>query len=129
MKNNCCPNCVRTDQERRLFCGNSHCVCHKTQEHIVTNNKNFDAIKDNYCPRCYFEDSQLILRENCPHNKPQEAGWEERFLKVWKNGLAKSDELLGFIRNLLSNQKQEYEEELAASKILSLYDSKRRKKN
>jgi len=31
--------------------------------------KEFPKGKENYCPRCYFENEKVILREDCPHNK------------------------------------------------------------
>jgi len=29
--------------------------------------KEFPEGKDNYCPRCYFNDDKVILRKDCPH--------------------------------------------------------------
>ena len=34
-----------------------------------TNNGEFPEGKENYCPRCYFEDEKTILRSECPHSK------------------------------------------------------------
>lgn len=31
--------------------------------------KEFPEGKENYCPRCYFDDDKVILRKDCPHNK------------------------------------------------------------
>lgn len=30
----------------------------------------FPEGKENYCPRCYFENDKVILRKDCPHNQP-----------------------------------------------------------
>lgn len=35
-----------------------------------TNNGEFPKGKESYCPRCYFDDEKVILREDCPHNQP-----------------------------------------------------------
>ena len=33
--------------------------------------KEFPLGKENYCPRCYFENDKVVLREDCPHtNNP-----------------------------------------------------------
>ena len=34
--------------------------------------KEFPQGKENYCPRCYFEDDEVILRINCKHNINQD---------------------------------------------------------
>lgn len=31
--------------------------------------KEFPEGKENYCPRCYFEDDKIVLRKDCPHAK------------------------------------------------------------
>lgn len=36
----------------------------------MTNNE-FPEGKENYCPRCYFEDEKVVLKKDCPHNNPQ----------------------------------------------------------
>jgi hypothetical protein len=33
----------------------------------ITNDLNFDKVKENYCPRCYFEDDKMVLRNECKH--------------------------------------------------------------
>lgn len=30
--------------------------------------KEFPEGKENYCPQCYFDDDNVILRKECPHN-------------------------------------------------------------
>jgi len=30
----------------------------------------FPQGKENYCPRCYFEDDKVILRKDCNHGTP-----------------------------------------------------------
>ncbi len=32
----------------------------------------FPEGKENYCPRCYFENSKVILRKDCPHNSAKQ---------------------------------------------------------
>ena len=39
------------------------------QQNIIVNDLEFDKIKDDYCPQCYFDDDKTILRKDCPHNK------------------------------------------------------------
>ena len=80
MKNNCCPICVRTDQERRLFCGNPDCVCHKSQEvgeelediELVDPEKR-EGMYCESCGRCHIGPCQKVY--------PQETGWEIGFDK------------------------------------------------
>ena len=31
--------------------------------------REFPEGKENYCPRCYFEDDKVILKTDCPHNQ------------------------------------------------------------
>lgn len=32
----------------------------------------FPEGKENYCPRCYFEDEVVVLRKDCKHSKPHD---------------------------------------------------------
>lgn len=34
--------------------------------------KEFPLGKENYCPRCYFDDNKVILRKDCLHNQPSQ---------------------------------------------------------
>jgi hypothetical protein len=34
-------------------------------ENVIVNDKEFDAVKDDYCPRCMFEDDLTVLRNSC----------------------------------------------------------------
>jgi hypothetical protein len=31
----------------------------------ITNDKNFDRVKENYCPKCFFERDRLLPRDEC----------------------------------------------------------------
>jgi hypothetical protein len=33
--------------------------------------KEFPDGKENYCPRCYFEDDLVVLKKDCKHNKKE----------------------------------------------------------
>lgn len=35
--------------------------------------KEFPKGKENYCPRCYFDNEKVVLRNVCPHNLNEEA--------------------------------------------------------
>ena len=133
MSNNCCPNCVRTDQERRLFCGNPDCICHKTQEgeeelediELVDPEKR-EGMYCEPCGRCHTGPCQKAY----PREKNRHTGWEKFCKEMKKQGYyfnpmwneltellseVNSDfhqgrdieKLKNVIRNLLSKQRQE----------------------
>lgn len=44
----------------------------KNRRYEVTNDVKMDAVKEDYCPQCLFEDDKTNLREDCPGHKKEE---------------------------------------------------------
>ena len=71
----CCKKCkgtgiVQNTGEHYDSCIDFNCICHNPMQEPT--NKEFPRGKENYCPRCYFEDEMTVLRRDCKHNKDQE---------------------------------------------------------
>ena len=85
--------------------------------------KEFPQGKENYCPRCYFENEKVGRRLDCPHQResfttPQGTkNWRERFNEEFGNAgdmgtfaVLDEENVKRFITSELSQQAQEFEE-------------------